>query len=128
MKKWFLILSLLSIVIFVNADTRYYKGVSFSCKMTGSTWGKITNSEIAIEMNNSKKRITIYSQTLQTFDYESFKQKKVIDGTIFSSLATDSKKNKVMIEFYSYNSHKLFLKIQYQDTEYRYELIECESP
>jgi len=130
MKKLIFIFSLLLVVFTIQAQAQvdWYKATTFSMRaLPSGLWSEETATFLPVSISSATKRIEIFTEAKQIFDYVTFSTTEFSYGTVYGSYATDSNYGAVYIEIIIYNSKQVYIKITYSDFEYKYKLVSYEQ-
>lgn len=89
-----------------------------NCDWTG--WIKISPEPIKMHFEPEKKKITIYSNTIQYIDYSALFEDNYSGYTTLTGYAKDGDYKTLILQITSYENGSEFLSLSYKDGEYMY--------
>lgn len=124
-KKMFiaLILSIITIASAMASD-KYYIATHYTIKASGKEFSDWKQTEIAVVLDTTRKRIVIASNKEQIIDYTMFVKTEDSRSIRLTSAATDSHYQSIMITFITTINDSLYLLIEYDDYQYMYSLVD----
>lgn len=114
---------LLSSIAYSN-DVLFIKMEKFAARVLPYDWSEWINTNIDCTWDMTDKRIIIYSENRQIFDYDDEVYTEKSDYILFTSKnATDSNYKNMYLEIYVYKATgNGYLKVLYNDAEYKYKM------
>ena len=100
----------------------WYTLTSLSAKAPGYSWGEWQTCNVQTSFNYDIKRITIYSNTVQIFDYTNLVKVQYSRYMTLSGYVSDRHYTSAYMIITLYDDGRVFLHFQYSNGEYMYAL------
>ena len=115
---------LLITVLTSQAQTKYYKAVSFNSKAKNCDWSGWVNSNVEVSINFTTRHIEIDSTDPQIIDFTGLTETNTTTYKMYSASGTDKYYNLIGVLFQLNKNGLFYLTIQYDDGSYSYNLVE----
>jgi len=123
MKKLILLVIILISTISIKAEVFYYTTSAIAIdNLDGNGFGKWKQCNVDITINFETEQIIIYSSEIQIMDIESSYNIEYKDYTMVGLYINDTQYNKCLLKLFIYDSGSLYVKLEYNNIQYKYKI------
>lgn len=123
MKTILLFLSLFLINPDIYSQEIQHEIDNISIKNKAGKWGNWEPVNLKINFNMTDQRISINTDPIQIFDFNSFEQTEVDNGVVFTTVAEDTNYKSCIVSIFIAKSDYSYIRIVYSDLEYMYRIV-----